>query len=118
MRHRKRKGKLGRTSAHRQALLANMGTAFIIHGRITTTVAKAKALKPVVEKLITLGKRQDDINARRQAAAILRDKKAVQKLFSDLGPQFKERNGGYTRIMRLGLRAGDAAPMAILELVS
>lgn len=117
MRHRKKRGKLGRTSSHREALFSNMAVAFINHGRITTTLAKTKALRPVVEKLITLGKRQD-INARRQAASILRDKEAVKKLFAEVGPRFGERNGGYTRIMRLGPRTGDGAPMAILELVS
>ncbi|UCD58397.1 MAG: 50S ribosomal protein L17 [Candidatus Hydrogenedentota bacterium] len=117
MRHRKKRGKLGRTSAHREALVANLAAALIENGRITTTVAKTKALRPVVEKLITLGKRQD-INAKRQAAAILRDKDAVKKLFSEIGPQFEERNGGYTRIVRLGQRAGDGAPMAIIELIS
>ncbi len=118
MRHRKKKGKLGRTSSHREALMSNLAVAFISNGRITTTHAKAKALRPVVEKLITLGRRQDDVSARRQANALLRDKEAVRKLFSELGPQFSSRNGGYTRIMQLGPRAGDAAPMAILELVS
>ena len=117
MRHRKKKGKLGRTSSHREALLANLAVAFITHGRIKTTLAKTKVLRPVVEKLITLGKRQD-ISARRQAAAILKDKDAVKKLFSEVGPKFDERNGGYTRIMRLGPRAGDGAPMAIIEMVS
>ena len=117
MRHRKKKGKLGRTSAHREALLSNLAVALINNGRITTTVSKTKALRPVVEKLITLGKRQD-INARRQAATILRDKDALKKLFSEIGPQFDNRNGGYTRIMRLGERAGDGAPMAIIELIS
>jgi large subunit ribosomal protein L17 len=117
MRHRKKSEKLGRTSSHKEALLANLAVAFIMHGRITTTVTKSKALRPVVEKLITLGKRQD-INARRRAASILRDKDAVKKLFSDVGPRFEGRNGGYTRIVRLGPRVGDAAPMAIIELVS
>ncbi len=117
MRHRKKKGKLGRKSAHREALLSNLTVALIHHGRITTTVAKTKALRPVVERLITLGKRHD-ISARRQAAAILRDNAAVKKLFSDIGPKFDGRNGGYTRIIRLGPRAGDGAPMAIIELVS
>jgi large subunit ribosomal protein L17 len=88
-----------------------------MHGRITTTVAKTKALRPVAEKLITLGKRQD-INARRQAASILDDKEAVKKLFAEIGPQFGDRNGGYTRIVQLDRRRGDAAPMAIIELVS
>ena len=117
MRHRKKKGKLGRKSAHREALLANLAVALIHHGQITTTVSKTKALRPVVEKLITLGKRQD-INARRQAAAILRNNDAVRKLFSDIGPKFDGRNGGYTRIMRVGPRAGDGAPMAVIELIS
>jgi large subunit ribosomal protein L17 len=117
MRHRKRKGKLGRTSTHREALLSNLAVAFVNNGRITTTVAKTKALRPVVEKLITLGKRQD-VSARRRAAAILRDKDAVKRLFSEVGPQFDGRNGGYTRIIRLGQRVGDGAPMAVIELVS
>ena len=117
MRHRKKKGKLGRTSSHREALLSNMAVALINNGRITTTVAKTKALRPVVEKLVTLGKRQD-INARRQAASVLKDKNAVKKLFSEVGPKFDGRNGGYTRIMRLGPRDGDGAPMAIIEFIS
>ena len=117
MRHRKIRRKLGRTTSHREALLSNMAAALITHGRITTTLAKSKALRPVVEKLITLGKRQD-ISARRRAALILKDKDAVKKLFTEVGPRYGERNGGYTRIMRLGPRAGDGAPMAILELVS
>ncbi|RJP68472.1 MAG: 50S ribosomal protein L17 [Candidatus Abyssobacteria bacterium SURF_17] len=117
MRHRNKKGKLGRTSAHREALLSNLAASLIMNGRITTTVAKTKALRSVAEKLITLGKKQD-INARRQAAAILKDKRAVKKLFSEIGPQFDSRNGGYTRIIRMGQRTGDGAPMAILELVS
>lgn len=117
MRHRKKKNKLGRTSPHREALLSNLAVALIKHERITTTTAKSKALRPVAEKLITLGKRQD-INARRRAAAILRDKQAVKKLFSDIGPRFDARNGGYIRIVRLDQRRGDAAPMAVIELVS
>ena len=117
MRHRKKKGKLGRTSSHREAVLSNLAAALITHGRITTTLAKAKAVKPVVEKLITTGKRQDDINAIRKADALLRDKEAVKKLFAEVGPRFSDRNGGYTRIMHLGPRAGDAAPMAIIEMV-
>jgi large subunit ribosomal protein L17 len=117
MRHRKKKGKLGRTSSHREALISNLAVAFINNGRITTTVAKTKALKPVVERLITLGKKQD-IAARRQAARILKDKDAVQKLFSEVGPKFDGRNGGYTRIIRLGQRVGDSADMAVIELVS
>jgi large subunit ribosomal protein L17 len=118
MRHRKKRGKLGRTSSHREATMANMAVAFINNGRITSTVTKAKTLRPVVEKLITLGKKQDDINARRRAAKILRDDDAVKKLFAEVGPQFDGRNGGYTRIIRIGQRIGDAAPMAVIELVS
>ena len=117
MRHRRKKGKLGRASAHREALMSNLAVALIMTGRITTTVAKSKALRPVVEKLITLGKNQE-INARRQAAAILRDKAAVKKLFSEVSPQFDQRNGGYTRIIRIEERPGDGAPMAIIELIS
>ncbi len=117
MRHRKKRGKLGRTSAHREALLSNLATSLIMNGRVTTTVAKTKAVRSVAEKLITLSKRQD-INARRQAAAILDNKSAVKKLFSEIGPQFDTRNGGYTRIIHVGHRVGDAAPTAIIELVS
>ncbi|GAB4351510.1 MAG: 50S ribosomal protein L17 [Candidatus Abyssubacteria bacterium] len=116
MRHRKKTEKLGRTSSHKEALISNLAVAFVTHERIITTVSKSKALRPVVEKLITLGKRQD-INARRQAAAILKDKEAVRKLFSDVAPRFEGRNGGYTRIVRLGQRVGDNAPMAVIELV-
>ncbi len=117
MRHRKKKGKLGRTTDHREALLSNLAVALIAHGRVRTTLAKTKALRPVVEKLITLGKKQD-ISARRQAAATLKDKEAVKKLFSEIAPQFDGRNGGYTRIIRLEPRSGDGAPMAIIELIS
>jgi large subunit ribosomal protein L17 len=117
MRHRKKRRKLGRTSAHREALMANLATALIDNGQITTTLAKAKVLRPVVEKLITLGKKQD-LSARRQAATVLRDKDAVKKLFSEIGPKFDSRNGGYTRIMHLGERRGDGAPMAVIEFIS
>jgi large subunit ribosomal protein L17 len=117
MRHRKKTVKLGRTTSHKEALLSNMAVSLIMHGRITTTVEKSKALRPVAEKLITLGKKQD-INARRQAASILVDKDAVKKLFSEIGPKFEGRNGGYTRIIQTERRRGDAAPMAIIELVS
>lgn len=117
MRHRKKRGLLGRKSAHREAILSNLAAALIMNGRITTTLAKTKALRPIAEKLITLGKMQD-IHARRQAAAILDDKEAVKRLFSEIGPQFDDRNGGYTRIIRLGRRAGDAAPMAVIEIIS
>jgi large subunit ribosomal protein L17 len=117
MRHRKRRGKLGRTTSHREALLSNMAVSLIKSGRIITTVAKTKALRPFVEKVITLGRRSD-ISARRQAAALLKDKDAVKKLFSEVGPKFTERNGGYTRIIQLERRVGDGAPTAIIELVS
>jgi large subunit ribosomal protein L17 len=117
MRHRKKARKLGRTSAHREALLSNLAMSLIMNGRVTTTVAKTKAVRSVAEKLITLGKRQD-INARRQASVILANNDAVKKLFSEVGPQFDSRNGGYTRIIHVGHRRGDAAPMAIIELVS
>lgn len=117
MRHRKKTVKLGRTTSHKEALLANLAIGLIMHGRIRTTLAKTKALRPVAEKLITLGKRQD-INARRQASSILDNKEAVKKLFDEIGPQFDGRNGGYTRIIKLDRRRGDAAEMAVIELVS
>lgn len=108
--------KLGRTSSHRRALLRHLATAVIDNGRVETTEAKAKAVKPVIDKMITLGKR-GDMHARRQAAAYLTDEGAVAKLFSDVAPNYAERNGGYTRIVKLGPRRGDAAPMAVIELV-
>ncbi len=116
MRHRKAGRRLGRTSAHRQAMVRNMVTSLLDHERIVTTVAKAKEVRRVAEKMITLAKR-GDLHARRQALAVVRDKRVVAKLFSDLRDQYMDRNGGYTRIIRTGYRAGDAAPMAILELV-
>lgn len=108
--------KLGRTSGHRRALLRHLATAVIDKGRITTTEAKAKAVRPVVEKMITLGKR-GDLHARRQAAAFLMDKSVVKKLFDEIAPRYAERQGGYTRIVKIGPRRGDAAPMSIIELV-
>ena len=108
--------KLGRTSSHRRALLRHLATAIIDNGRVETTEAKAKAVKPVVEKMITLGKK-GDMHARRQAASYLTDEGAVAKLFSEVGPNYADRNGGYTRIVKLGPRRGDAAPMAVIELV-
>ena|SRR5690625_4118166 len=108
--------KLGRTSSHRRALLRHLATAVIDNGRVETTEAKAKAVKPVVEKMITLGKK-GDMHARRQAASYLTDEGAVAKLFSEVAPNYAERNGGYTRIVKLGPRRGDAAPMAVIELV-
>jgi large subunit ribosomal protein L17 len=116
MRHRLSGRKLNRTKSHRRALFANMAVALITHEQIKTTLPKAKDLRSVVEKLITLGKR-GDLHARRQAAATLRDEAAVKKLFDVLGPRYAERNGGYTRVLKAGFRYGDAAPMAFIELV-
>ncbi len=118
MRHRKKTVKLGRKTSHKEALLSNLAISLFTHGRITTTLEKCKAVRPLAEKLITLGKKQDDINARRLATSILADKEAVKKLFAEIGPQFEGRNGGYTRIIQAERRRGDAAPMAIIELVS
>ena len=114
--------KLGRTTDHRMALLRNLASDLIIHERIETTEAKAKELKSVVEKMITLGKR-GDLHARRQAAAFLYDQEAnenenvVQKLFDDVAGRYEDRQGGYTRVLKLGARQGDGAKMAIIELV-
>ncbi|RSK25575.1 50S ribosomal protein L17 [Bacillus sp. HMF5848] len=116
--------KLGRTSAQRKALLRDLTTDVIIHGRVETTETRAKEVRSTVEKMITLGKR-GDLHARRQAASYLRKEianvetgeDAVQKLFGDIAPRYSERQGGYTRIMKLGPRRGDGAPMAIIELV-
>ncbi|MGY3716645.1 50S ribosomal protein L17 [Sutcliffiella cohnii] len=116
--------KLGRTSAQRKALLRDLATDLIISERIETTEARAKELRSVVEKMITLGKR-GDLHARRQAAAFIRKEvaneetgqDAVQKLFGDIAPRYEERQGGYTRIMKLGPRRGDGAPMVVIELV-
>ena len=116
MRHQRSGKKLGRDSAHRKALYSNLAGALIEHGRIRTTEAKAKAVKPIAEKMITLGRR-GDIAARRQATAYLRSNDVVHKLFSEVAPRFAERNGGYTRVVKLGPRQGDAASMALLELV-
>src|SRR3712207_1926365 len=116
MRHRRAGKKLGRDSAHRKALYANLTGALIEHGRIKTTVAKAKEVRPIAEQLITLGRR-GDIAARRQALAYLRSQDVVHKLFSDVAPRFQDRPGGYSRIVKLGPRQGDAAEMAYLELV-
>ena len=116
MRHRKSGRKLGRDSSHRKALYANLTASLIEHGRIKTTVAKAKEVRPVAEEMITLGRR-GDVPARRQALAFLRSQDVVHKLFSDVGPRFSDRPGGYSRIVKLGPRLGDAAEMAYLELV-
>ncbi len=116
MRHGYRGRRLNRTSEHRQAMFANMSAALIKHEQIITTLPKAKDLRPVVEKLITLGKR-GDLHARRLAMARLRDEAMVKKLFDVLGPRYKERPGGYTRVLKAGFRYGDNAPMAVIELV-
>lgn len=116
MRHGYAGRQFSRTKGHRRAMFANLANALLKHEQIKTTLPKAKDLRPYVEKLITLGKR-GDLHARRQAAAKLRDDAVVAKLFSTLGERYKSRNGGYTRIIKAGLRYGDAAPMAIIELV-
>jgi large subunit ribosomal protein L17 len=116
MRHHRSGKKLGRDSAHRKALYSNLTGALIEHGRIRTTEAKAKAVRPIAEQMITLARR-GDVHARRQALAYLRSQDVVHKLFSDVGPRFADRPGGYSRIVKLGPRPGDAAPMAYLELV-
>lgn len=116
MRHRLGQRKLGRTSSHRIALLRNMSAALIKHEQITTTLPKAKELRPVAEKLITLGKR-GDLHARRQAYAQLRDDVIVTKLFTVIAERYKDRQGGYTRVLKAGMRYGDAADMAVIELV-
>jgi large subunit ribosomal protein L17 len=116
MRHRKAGRKLGRDAAHRKALYANLASALIQHGRIKTTEAKAKEVRPIVEELITLARRTD-VAAHRQAVAFLRSKEVAHTLFADVAPRFAERPGGYTRIVKIGPRQGDAALMAYLELV-
>jgi len=116
MRHGFRGRRFNRTAEHRKAMFANMCAALIKHEQIQTTLPKAKDLRPIVEKLITLGKR-GDLHARRQALAELRDLKMVRKLFDVLGPRYKERPGGYCRIMKAGFRYGDNAPMAVIEFV-
>jgi len=114
MRHRSSKSKLKRTAAHRRSLLANLACSLIEHGRIKTTLGKAKALRPVAEKMVTLGK-SGDLHARRQALAFLRQKDVVQKLFADVATAAATRPGGYCRITKLGVRMTDAAPMAYIE---
>jgi large subunit ribosomal protein L17 len=118
VRHRRKGRKLGRDASHRKALYANMCGALFEHGRIQTTEAKAKELRPIAEKLITLARKDPgDVAAQRQAVAFLRSKDSVHNLFHTVGPRFTERPGGYTRIVKLGPRLGDAAPMAYIELV-
>jgi large subunit ribosomal protein L17 len=116
MRHQKKTIKLGRTADHRRALLANQVCALIQHQRITTTLAKAKAVRPLAERMVTLGK-NGSIHARRRALAVLRQKDVVKKLFDDIAQRSAERNGGYTRIVKLGARKSDSARMAFIEWV-
>ena len=116
MRHGKVHRKLNKKPEHRKAMFANMCAALIKHEQITTTLPKAKELRPVVEKLVTLGKR-GDLHARRQAISQIRDVAMVKKLFDVLGPRYKERKGGYTRVLKAGFRYGDNAPIAVIEFV-
>lgn len=116
MYHGRKKRRFNRTAEHRKAMFANMCQALIKHEQIVTTLPKAKDLRPVVEKLVTLGKR-GDLHARRQAIAQIKDVVIVRKLFDVLGPRYKERNGGYTRVLKAGFRFGDNAPMAVIEFV-
>ncbi len=116
MYHGHKKRRFGRTHEHRKAMFANMAQALIKHEQIVTTLPKAKDLRPVVEKLVTLGKR-GDLHARRQAIAQIKDVKLVAKLFDVLGPRYKARNGGYTRVLKAGFRFGDNAPLAVIEFV-
>ena len=116
MRHRRSGRKLGRDAAHRKALYANLAGALIEHGRIRTTVAKAKEVRPIAEQMITLGRR-GDLSARRRAIGYLRSHEIAHKLFSEVAPRFADRAGGYTRIVKLGPRQGDGAEMAYLEFV-
>ena len=117
MRHRKKGRKLSRTASHKKATMRNMATALFRHGVIETTAAKAKELRPYAERLITLAKR-GDLHARRLAATKIQDRTVLGSLFDDIGPRFSERPGGYTRILKLGNRKGDAAEMSLIELVS
>ncbi|WP_339779461.1 50S ribosomal protein L17 [uncultured Thalassospira sp.] len=116
MRHGMQGRKLNRTKSHRKAMFANMAVSLITHEQIKTTLPKAKDLRPYVEKLITLGKR-GDLHARRQVLSTLRDETAVSKLFSVIAERYKDRSGGYTRVLKAGFRYGDAAPIALIELV-
>ena len=116
MRHGNTNRKLNRTASHRKAMFANMSAALIKHEQIITTLPKAKELRPIVEKLVTLGKR-GDLHARRQAIAQVRDETQVRKLFAVLGDRYKDRQGGYIRILKAGFRYGDNAPLAVIEFV-
>ncbi len=117
MRHRKAGRKLGRTTSHRKAMLRNIVTSFIKHEKIVTTDAKAKELRKIAEKIITLGKR-DSLHARRQVLSFIRERTVVKKLFEELSPRYSEKDGGYSRIVKVGYRAGDNAPMSVIELIS
>ena len=117
MRHRRRTHRLGCKTAHRKAMLGNMVTSLLKHGRIVTTVPRAKEVRRVADKMVTLAKRSS-LHARRQAFSVIRDRKVVSKLFDEWGQEFADRNGGYTRIVRIGPRRGDAAMMSIVELVT
>ena len=116
MRHNKSGKRLGRNSSHRSAMMRNMVTSLLDHEKITTTDARAKELRKIVERMITLGKR-GDLHARRQAMQVIRDRKVVGKLFEMVAPRYKERPGGYTRIIKLGTRLGDNASLSLIELV-
>jgi len=116
MRHGNSGRRLGRTTSHREAMFRNLVTSFLNHEKITTTDAKAKEIRSVAEKMITLGKR-GDLHSLRQAASYIREKSVVTKLFTTIAPRYKDRPGGYTRIVKLGIRQGDAAPVSIIELV-
>ncbi|HSJ47001.1 MAG TPA: 50S ribosomal protein L17 [Euzebyales bacterium] len=109
-------GRFGRSPGHHNLMMANLATELFRHGRIRTTHAKAKTVQPIAERMITLAKR-GDLHSRRQVLQVIRDQEVVHRLFADVGPAFSERNGGYTRVLRLGARKGDAAPMALIELV-
>ena len=116
MRHRKQGRKLNRTHSHRKAMFANMAASLLLHEQIVTTLPKAKEMRAIADKLITLGKR-GDLHARRQAISQIRDVTVVGKLFSELAERYKDRKGGYTRVLKAGFRYGDNAPMAVIELV-
>lgn len=116
MRHNKAGRRLGRKTSHREAMFRNMVTSLLDHGKITTTDAKAKEIRVVAERMITLGKR-GDLHSMRLASSVIREKPVVSKLFSTIAPRYKDRLGGYTRIIKLGIRQGDAAPLSLIELV-
>ncbi len=116
MRHRKSGRKLNRTSSHRKAMFANMAASLIEHEQIVTTLPKAKELRPIVDKLVTLAKK-GDLASRRLAISRVRDVAMVRKLFDTIGPRYEDRNGGYTRVLKAGFRYGDSAPMAVIEFV-